>query len=125
MQFGVKVEFKRKRSCEPPVSICATEAVRVGAEAVRTEQEAFLLREVTEGREGERVVLIDGPGHLARVERRRDLVLNLVQEGLGQEEVLAPLRIERAEEPELVFDDRTADVECRRRFPRSRSEPHP
>src|ERR1044071_2677038 len=87
------------------------EAVRVCAETITAEEEAFLLREIAEGREGERVVRIDGPRQLARIERRRDLVFGFLTEGLGQEEVLATLRIERAEEPELVFLDRAADVE--------------
>ncbi|MCA1635561.1 MAG: hypothetical protein LC802_18185 [Acidobacteria bacterium] len=83
----------------------AAEAVRVGTEAGATEQEAFLLREVAEGREGKEVALVDVPGNLARVEGGRDLVLDLVEECLGQEEVLAALWIERGEEGQLLAPD--------------------
>src|SRR5207244_787039 len=60
--------------------------------------------------EGQGIVLVDAPRDLAGVERGGDLVLNLLEEGLRQRVVLAALRVEGAEEPELVLDDRAADV---------------
>src|SRR5207302_6442690 len=90
----------------------AAEAVRVCAEACVAEEETLLLREVAEGREVERVVDRRPPRDLARVEGGRDLVVDAVVERLRQEEVLALLRVKRAEEPELVLLDRAADVEA-------------
>ena len=56
------------------------------------------------------MIRVNRPGQLAGIERRGDLVVNLLQECLTQEEVLALLRVESAEEPKLVLDNRTADV---------------
>ncbi len=87
-----------------------TEAGWIGTKTGEAKQVTFLLREITEGGEGELVVLVGSPRDLARIERSRDLVLDLLKERLSQEEVLATLRVERAKEPELVFDDWTTDV---------------
>ena len=45
------------------------ESRRVSTKSGTAKQEAFLLGEVTKGRERERVLGIDGPRDLARVER--------------------------------------------------------
>lgn len=89
----------------------AAEACRVGAEAGEPKKVTFLPCKITEGREVERVVLVDLPRELARVKRGRDFVVDFLEESLGQEVVLPCLRVKRAEEPQLVLDDRTAKVE--------------
>src|SRR5262245_34153246 len=73
-------------------------------------QEAVNLGEVAEGRSGEGVPVIDCPGHLASVERNRDLVVHGSVEGLRQVVVLSGLWIECTKEPEFVLHDWTTDV---------------
>src|SRR4030095_3474369 len=82
-----------------------TEAVGIVTEARTTKQETFLLREITEGREGNRVVLVRGPSHFPGIERGIDLVVNWIVKLLGQEVVLALLGIESAKEPNLVLSN--------------------
>src|SRR5262249_44677230 len=86
--------------------------VRNRAEAGAAKQKAFLLGEITEGREGQDVFLVDAVSDLAGVERRGDLVGDVLTEGLCQEMIFAPLGVESAEEPELVLFDRPAQVEA-------------
>src|SRR6185369_13701175 len=90
--------------------IPASEAVQIGAKPGRTEQEAFFLREVAEGREGEEIIFSDPPRELASVKRCGDFVVRLLTKGLRQRGIFTPLRIDRAEEPELVAFDRAAQV---------------
>src|SRR6185503_19584127 len=87
-----------------------SETVWVDAETGATEKKPFLICEVAEGREGEHVILVKCRGELARVERRRHFALDALAEGLRQEEVIAPLRVERNEEPQLIFPDGAADI---------------
>ena len=81
-------------------------------EAGTSEKEALLLREIAKRGKVKDVILTQRPGDLTCVEGRSELVLDLITECLGKEEVLAPLRIECAKEPELVFNDRTANVKA-------------
>src|SRR5262245_21185444 len=73
-------------------------------------QEAVNLGEVAKGRSGEGVPVIDCPGHLASVERNRDLVIHRSVEGLSQVVVLSGLWIESAKEPEFVLNDWATNV---------------
>ena len=75
-------------------------------------EETRLLREISEGRERKDVVLVNRVGDLSCVERRRNLVLDALPQSLRQKEILSALRIECAEEPYLIFLDRSADVEA-------------
>src|SRR5262245_56171553 len=90
----------------------AEEALRVGAEAAAAEQEAFLLGEIAECREGQDMFIGETISDLAGVIRRGDLVAHILAECLSQEVILASLRVESAEEPELIFLDRPAQIEA-------------
>src|SRR5512140_1438213 len=79
-------------------------------------QKSINLGEVTKGRSGQSVLAVKCPGDLARIERDGHFVLHGPEEGLGQVEVRAALGIEGAKEPNLVLNDRTADVATDVRF---------
>src|SRR5262249_47619014 len=76
----------------------------------RSRQEAIDLGEVTKGRSSQSILTVNRPGNLAGVERNRHLVRHWQVERLSQIVVVAFLRIERSKEPQLVMDDRTANV---------------
>src|SRR5204862_4538370 len=86
------------------------EAVRVCTEAGTCKEVSFFFGEVTEGREGHGVGVVDRPRELARVERRLDLAFDFRTEGLGQVVVCTELRVESRQERQTIFDDRSADV---------------
>ncbi len=58
----------------------------------------FLLRIVAECREIKRVVIINVPRQLARIERSGDLILNWHKKGLREREILAALRVKSRKE---------------------------
>ena len=74
---------------------------------------AFLSREIAEGREVERIVVIYLPRDLARVKRGLDLAFDLAMESLCQIVIGAELRINCRKESQTVLDDRAADIRTR------------
>src|SRR5438876_7682744 len=89
----------------------AAERSKIITKAGTAEQMAFLLGEIAECRQGQRVIGVKSPRNFAGVERRGDLVVHWCMERLRQEIVLALLRIESAEEPQFVLLDWTTYVE--------------
>src|SRR6266404_4199746 len=66
---------------------------------------------ITEGREGEDVLVVDCVGQFARVKGRRDPVAHWPVERLGKKKVFTPLWIQGGEIPQLVLLNRAADIE--------------
>ena len=73
-------------------------------------QESVNLGEIPKRRYGDGISIVDGPRDLSGVEGDCHFVFHGQMEDLRQVKVFAVLRIDGAEEPELVLHDRTANV---------------
>src|SRR5438552_4421753 len=95
---------------------CSLDRAFVDAEAVDdlkilSIKMPVFFREVAEGRERQRVRIVDQPRKLARVERGLDLTFDFVTEGLRQIVICTELRIESREERQAIFKNRSADID--------------